>query len=152
MDHDHQPLHLCTFLLDSHAFAIAVDQVQEVLNPQAMTRVPLAPPVVHGLINLRGEIVTAVDLRTRLSMPPRPAGKRPMNVVITSGDGPMSLLVDDIGDVIEVPWESCEDPPATLPPTLRDVVVTVCKRPDELLLVIDPARVAATAFVTSARS
>ena len=67
-----------------------------------MTQVPLAPQVVRGLINLRGQIVTAIDLRRRLEMEPRPAGQPPMNVVVRSDDGAISFLVDEIGDVVEV--------------------------------------------------
>lgn len=145
-DLDHPLLHLCTFLLDGHAFGIEVAQVREVLNPQPMTRVPLAPEVVSGLMNLRGEIVTAIDLRTFLGLPRRPAHQRPLHVVITSSDGPLCLLVDDLGDVVEIPQEQREDPPATLAPALREVVVSVCTRPGQLLLVLDPARVAAAAF------
>ena len=76
--------------------------MQEVIRHQAMTRVPLAPKLIGGLINLRGQIVTAIDLRLRLGLPERRPGQLPMNVVVRSEDGAVSLLVDEIGDVLEV--------------------------------------------------
>ena len=94
---------LCTFLLDRRWFAVPVDDVQEVLRFQEMTRVPLAPKAVVGLINLRGRIVPAIDLRTRLELPPRADGCRSMNVVVRTIDGPKALLVDEIGDVYDSP-------------------------------------------------
>src|SRR5438445_1840154 len=92
----------CTFFLDELFFGVEVKKVQEVLRYQVMTRVPLAPPVVRGLINLRGQIVTAMDLRIRLQLSELPADQLPMNVVVRDGDGATSLLVDRIGDVLEV--------------------------------------------------
>jgi purine-binding chemotaxis protein CheW len=84
----------CTFFLNDLFFGVEVLQVQEVLRCQPMTRVPLSPPTVRGLINLRGQIVTALDLRHRLELPERDAGSQPMNVVVRSDDGAVSLLVD----------------------------------------------------------
>src|SRR3954464_4816791 len=93
----------CTFYLDGHYFGLDVLKVQEIIRYQEMTRVPLAPPVVRGLINLRGQIVTAIDLRRRLELAERPADHLPVNVVVHTEDGAVSLLVDEIGDVLEVP-------------------------------------------------
>ncbi len=93
---------LCTFYLDGHYFGLDVLAVQEIIRGQEMTRVPLAPPVVRGLINLRGQIVTALDLRRRLELSDRPADQEPVNVVVHTDDGAVSLLVDEIGDVVEV--------------------------------------------------
>ncbi len=101
----------CTFYLDDIFFGVDVAQVQEVVCFQEMTRVPLAPPVVRGLINLRGQIVTALELRRRLELPDRPAGAKPVNVVVRADDVPTSLLVDRIGDVLEVAEEAFERPP-----------------------------------------
>src|SRR5437868_11453098 len=92
----------CTFYVDGHYFGLDVLQVQEIIRFQEMTRVPLAPPVVRGLINLRGQIVTAIDLRRRLEMPDRLDDQFPVNVVVHTDDGAVSLLVDEIGDVLEV--------------------------------------------------
>jgi purine-binding chemotaxis protein CheW len=127
----------CTFLLEGWYFGVEVQQVQEVIRYQEMTRVPLASPVVSGLINLRGRIVTAVDLRRRLSLPDRPAGKLPMNVVVRMGEDAVSLLVDEIGDVIEVPAETFEKPPETLRGAARSLVEGAYKLENRLMLVLN---------------
>jgi purine-binding chemotaxis protein CheW len=130
----------CTFLLDGHVFGVPVPQVQEVIKFQEMTRVPLAPPVISGLINLRGQIVTAVDMRKRLRMGERAAGQLPVNVVVRCGDDPVSLLVDEIGDVIEVEEDTFEPPPDTLEGMDRELIRGVHKLPQRLLLVLDIER------------
>lgn len=127
----------CTFQLDGLFFGVEVLAVQEVIRYQRMTNVPLAPDVVSGLINLRGQVVTAVDLRRRLGMPARPEGDLPMNVVVRTDDGPVSLLVDEIGDVLEVDDASFEAPPETLEGTARELVTGVYKLDGRLLLVLD---------------
>src|SRR3981189_1577629 len=89
----------CTFYLDKLLFGVELKGVQEVIRSLDMAKVPLAPAVVSGLINLRGQIVTAVDLRRRLELEPRPANLSARNVVVRSEDGAVSLLVDEMGDV-----------------------------------------------------
>jgi purine-binding chemotaxis protein CheW len=135
-----EPMQYCTFLLDSHLFGIEVMQIQEVIRYQRMTRVPLAPSVVEGLINLRGQIVTAVDLRRRLELPERPAGQVPMNIVVRTDDNAVSLLVDEIGEVVEVQEDQFETPPETLRGPARDLITGAYKLADRLLLVLDTAR------------
>ena len=132
---------ICTFFLDGHVFGTPVPKVQEVIQHQEMTRVPLAPDVVSGLINLRGQIVAAVDLRRRLGLPDRPAGQLAMNVVVRTSDGAVSLLVDEIGDVIEVDEQTLEAPPETLQGFAREVVRGVYKLSGRLLLALDIDRV-----------
>jgi purine-binding chemotaxis protein CheW len=127
----------CTFFLDSYYFGIDVLQVQEVIRYQEMTRVPLAPAVVRGLINLRGQIVTAIDLRRRLDLPDRPEGMLPVNVVLRTDDGAVSLLVDEIGDVLHVPEEAFERPPETLRGAARELIRGAYKLADRLLLALD---------------
>ena len=127
----------CTFYLDGLFFGVEVKKVQEVIRYQEMTRVPLASVVVQGLINLRGQIVPAIDLRRRLELSDRPAGQLPMNVVIRSDDGPVSLLVDEIGDVLEVEAEAFERPPETLRGVARDLIRGAFKLQDRLLLTLD---------------
>ena len=131
---------LCTFFLDDLYFGVEVQKVQEVIRYQEMTRVPLAPPVVRGLINLRGQIVTAIDMRRRLDLPALPEGQLPMNVVICTDDGPVSLLVDEIGDVIEVDDESYERPPETLRGPARDLIQAAYKLNGRLLLTLNSDR------------
>lgn len=136
----------CTFAVDDLLFGVDVTRVQEVIRFQEMTRVPLAPPVVHGLINLRGQIVMAVDLRERLGLAPRSDQELPMNVVLRGTEGSVSLLVDSIGDVIEVDEEAFEVPPSTMVGAQRQVIDAVCKLPGRLLLVLDPERALAIGF------
>ena len=127
----------CTFYLDKLLFGVELKGVQEVIRSLEMTKVPLAPSVVSGLINLRGQIVTAVDLRRRLGLPPDTSGARPMNVVVRSEDGAVSLLVDEIGDVVEVEEDSFESPPETLRGSVRSMILGVHKLKDRLLHVLD---------------
>src|SRR5437763_10143678 len=91
-----------TFFVADLFFGVDVLRVQEVLRFQPMTRVPQAPEVIEGLINLRGQIVTAIDMRRRLRLPPRGAEHAPMNMVVRTEGGAVSLLVDEIGDVLDV--------------------------------------------------
>ena len=127
----------CTFHLGSLYLGIEVLQVQEVIRAQEMTPVPLAPRAVTGLNNLRGQIVTAIDLRRRLGLPDRPAGTDAMNVVVRTDDGAVGLLVDEIGDVVEVSPEAFEAPPETLPQDARGLIRGVFKLPGGLLLALD---------------
>ena len=126
-----------TFFVDGLFFGIEVVQVQEVLRYQEMTPVPLAPGVVEGLINLRGQIVTAVDMRRRLNMQPRPEGQTPMNTVVRTAGGAVSLLVDEIGDVVEVEAAAFEQAPDNVDSAARELLKGVYKLKDRLLLVLD---------------
>lgn len=130
-----------TFFVKGLFFGVEVLQVQEVLRAQEMTRVPRAPNVIEGLINLRGQIVTAIDMRRRLGVEARESGQTPMNVVVRGEDGPVSLLVDEIGDVLEVTRESYEPPPENTPRALRELLAGVYKLDHRLLLVLDTAKV-----------
>jgi len=130
----------CTFRVDDRFFGVPVERVQEVLRSQPTTRVPLSHDVIRGLINLRGEIVTAVDLRLRFGLTPLDAGVEEMNVVVRHGGGAMALLVDEIGDVLEIPPTQIEAPPATLTGTARELVSEVCKLDGEILMVLDLER------------
>lgn len=134
----------CTFFLDDLFFGVEVQRVQEVIRYQEMTRVPLASRVVSGLINLRGQIVTAVDLRRRLGLPDRAADRLPMNVVVRSDEGVVSLLVDEIGDVQEVAAELFEHTPETLRGEARSLIRGAYKLDGRLLLVLDTERATQT--------
>lgn len=127
----------CTFVVDGVYFGVDVLKVQEVIRYQDMTRVPLAASVIRGLINLRGQIVTAIDLRRRLGMKDRAEGELPMNVVVRTAEGAMSLLVDEIGDVVTVDEEAFERTPETLTGVSRDLLKGVYKLKDRLLLIMD---------------
>lgn len=133
----------CTFTLDGLLFGVEVMKVQEVIRYLEMTRVPLAPSVVRGLINLRGQIVTAIDLRRRLGLTERPADQSPMNVVIRTDDEAVSLLVDEIGEVREVDESAFERPPETLRGVARELIRGAYKLKDRLLLVLDTEKAVA---------
>jgi purine-binding chemotaxis protein CheW len=127
----------CTFFVNGLFFGVEVLKVQEVIRYQNMTRVPLAPTTIQGLINLRGQIVTAIDLRRRLELPPQEGEQLPMNVVVRSEDGAVSLLVDEIGDVVEIQDDIFEQPPETLKGVARELVQGVYKLKEQLLLILD---------------
>ncbi|MGH3425848.1 MAG: chemotaxis protein CheW, partial [Nocardioidaceae bacterium] len=127
----------CTFLLDGHLFGVPVESIQEVLGPRDATDVPLAPAAVRGLLNLRGQIVTMLDMRTRLGLRPRDDASASTNVVVRTPDGPVSLLVDRIGEVIAPPESAFECVPEMVPAAVRSVATSVCKLERELMLVLD---------------
>lgn len=126
-----------TFSVAGHNLAIHVLDVQEVLRNQDLRRVPLAPDAVDGLINVRGQIVPAVDMRTVLQLPRRQPDITPASVVVRTEHGAVSLQVDEIGDVIELDASSFEAPPRNVEPGLRRLLRGVHKLKTGLLLVID---------------
>jgi purine-binding chemotaxis protein CheW len=121
-------------------FGVNVLNVQEVLCSQEMTAVPQAPDVIEGLINLRGQIVTAIDMRRRLRLPQRGGDQAPMNMVVRTLDGAVSLLVDEIGDVLDVDAATYERPPENLDSAAKELIRGVYKLPGRLLLVLDEER------------
>ena len=137
MAHDGQ---FCTFYVSGLFLGVEVTLVQEVIRYQQLTRVPLASDVIGGLMNLRGQIVTAIDLRRRLGMPARDPGQLPINVVVRASEGAVSLLVDQIGDVIEVEESAFERPPPTLGGEARELIRGAYKLEGGLMLVLDTAR------------
>jgi len=118
-------------------FGVEVEKVQEVIRHQEQTPVPLAPRVIGGLINLRGQIVTAIDLRRRLELSDRGDDQKAMNVVVRTDEGVVSLLVDEIGDVVEVEAQGFEPPPDTLRSSVRGMIRGAFKLKDRLLLLLD---------------
>jgi purine-binding chemotaxis protein CheW len=140
---------LCTFTIDEMLFGVDVMSVQEVIRYQEMTRVPLAASSVRGLINLRGQIVTAIEMRDRLGLRTRAADVLPMNVVsILPNGGIVSLLVDEIGDVIEVDERAYESAPETMSASIRRFVQGVFKLEGRLLLLLDAGNVASLSSST----
>lgn len=135
----------CTFTLSDMTIGVEVDRVQEAIRFQPMTSVPLAPAVVGGLLNLRGQIVTAIDLRRCFELDYRTSDELPMNVVIRTGDGAVSLLVDRIGDVVEADSETFEPIPDTVVGPARHLLTGAYKLSGTLLLALDVDRVVSTA-------
>ncbi len=142
LQNEHQPTsgQFSTFFVADLFFGVDVLCVQEVLRSQQMTRVPRAPRVIEGLINLRGQIVTAIDMRRRLGLPPRAGDMTPMNMVVRTEDGAVSLLVDEIGDVLDVEQATWERAPESLDPAAREIIRGVYKLKERLLLVLDAER------------
>lgn len=131
---------MLTFELAGHLYGLEVEQVQEVLRAQKVTRVPLHSAAIAGLINLRGEVVTAIDLRARLSMPARPEGQDAVNIVVRLHGESISLLVDSIADVVELDDRSFEPVPDTLDGEVRDLIRGAYKTEGRLLLALDVNR------------
>ena len=125
-----------TFRVGKHLYGIGVKQVQEVVMPLKMTSVPLAPKFVKGLINLRGQVATAIDLRTLFGLDSG-EDKKFMNVVCKHESGLTSLLVDEIGDVVEVFSKDFEQTPNTIPQSVKDFLTGVFKIGDSLLSIVD---------------
>ncbi|MCS6890922.1 MAG: chemotaxis protein CheW [Rhodovarius sp.] len=131
---------ILTLTVAGQPCGIPVLAVRDVLGPQTITRIPLAPPEIAGSLNLRGRIVTAIDLRRRLMLPDRPPGQRPMSVVVDHHGELYSLLADEVGDVLSVdPAERAPNPP-TLEPFWREVSLGVHRLGEQLLVVLDVER------------
>ena len=132
----------CTFFLEREMFGIDVLNIQEVMCFQETTEVPLAPPVIRGLLNLRGSIVSTIDLRRRVGLQRLEAERSPINIVTQTGTGLASFLVDRIGEVIEVDESSFEMPPETLSGETRQLIRGVYKLESGLLQILNVERVA----------
>lgn len=132
-----------TFTLDGRLYGVRVESVQEVLRGLPRTRIPLAPATMAGLINLRGQVLSALDLREQLGLPPRDADVDQMLVVIRVAGESIALLVDSIGAVVDVEDDMFESPPDTLTDPSRDLLLGAYKLDDQLLLALDVDRAVA---------
>ncbi|MDX1968430.1 MAG: chemotaxis protein CheW [Planctomycetaceae bacterium] len=130
-----------SFLINGELLGVPVSVVQEVLTSQQIAATPLARPEVAGLLNLRGQIVTAVNLRRRLGLPDLADGQPSMNVVVRHHGESFSLLVDDVGDVISVDGLRAEPPPRTLDARWRSLVSGVMRLDEGLFVILDLAAV-----------
>lgn len=134
---------LCTFFLNKMFFGIDVQHVQEVIRLQAMTRVPLAPPDICGLINLRGQILAVIDLQQRLEMGESGMRSQGFNIVVSADNELASLLVDDVGDVLAFTYNDLQPPPATLKGKMRQMLAGAYPLPEGFLLVLDTEKILA---------
>jgi len=138
---------LCTFWLNKIYFGIDVQHVQEVIRPQILTRVPLAPPDICGLMNLRGQIIPVIDLQQRLEISESIRqntyleATQGFNIVVCSDRELVSLLVDDVGDVLEFSENTFQPPPATLKGRMRQVLAGAYPLAEGFLLVIDTEKI-----------
>lgn len=128
---------LLTVYIDNQIFGLPILQVQDVLNVQSMTRVPLAPPEIAGSLNLRGRIVTAIQVRQQLDLPIINDGQKSMSIVVEFEDELYSLIFDRVGEVMHLPASDYEASPSTLDPHFRDVADGIYRLADRLLVVID---------------
>ncbi|CAK0746981.1 purine-binding chemotaxis protein CheW [Azospirillaceae bacterium] len=129
-----------TMTIAEQLFGIPVLQVQDVLGHQKITRIPLAPPEVAGSLNLRGRIVTAIDVRLRLGLPPRPKDKPGMSIVVDLRGELYSLMVDSVGEVLSLSNEDFERNPATLDSRWREVSTGIYRLNNQLMVVLDVSR------------
>jgi purine-binding chemotaxis protein CheW len=132
-----------TFTLDGRLYGVRVESVQEVLRGLPRTRIPLAPSTMAGLINLRGQVLSALDMREQLGLPPRDGEADQMLVVIRVAGESIALLVDSIGAVVDVEEDQFESPPDTLTDPSRDLLLGAYKLDDQLLLALDVDRAVA---------
>jgi purine-binding chemotaxis protein CheW len=126
-----------TAMVAGQLFGIPVLQVQDVLGAQKVTRVPLAPKEVAGVLNLRGRIVTAINVRQRLGMPPGPADMKTMYTVVEHKGELYSLIVDSVGEVLSLPEKDFENTPATLESSWRALSLGIYRLKDQLLVILD---------------
>ena len=126
-----------TIKLDGQSLGIPVLAVHDVLNAQQITKIPRAPAWVSGVLNLRGRIVTAINLRTRLGLPPLEDGKKSMSIVVEHGEEPYSLQIDSVGEVLSLDDQLFERNPVTLDKKWRDVSRGIYRLENELLPILD---------------
>jgi purine-binding chemotaxis protein CheW len=126
-----------SFRVDGQLFGVNVLGVQDILRTEEIAFVPMAPPKVRGSINLRGRIVTVIDVRVRLGLPPREGGKNTMGVTVEQATDIYTLSVDEIGEVLSLPVAERENVPATLDEKWRDFAKHIYQLEGELLIVLD---------------
>ncbi len=127
----------CTFYLDHLLCGVESQKIQEVVTYRELRPVPLAPPVVSGLMNLRGQVVVALELRRQLELPERSPDMTPICLVVRAASGTVCLLADEVGNVVEVEEQTFEPSPETLSPRLRSVILGVHKLEHQLMHVLD---------------
>jgi purine-binding chemotaxis protein CheW len=130
-----------TAMIGEQLFGLPISRVQDVFMPDRLTRVPLAPPEIAGVLNLRGRIVTAIDMRARLGLPKRDDGRPSMAVGIESKGESYGLLIDVIGEVLKLNESSAEPNPVNLDMRLARVSAGVHRLDGQLLVVLDVDKV-----------
>lgn len=126
-----------TINIDGQMFGIPILQVQDVLGEVKVTRIPLAPPQVMGSLNLRGRIVTAIDVRKCLGLNPLENSEKKMSVVVIYDDELYSLIIDNVGDVLTLQDKEFEQNPATLDITWKSISLGVYRLDDKILVILD---------------
>ena len=126
-----------TVIIGEQLFGLPIAKVQDVFSPERLTRVPLAPPEVAGVLNLRGRIVTAIDMRVRLGLPPRDGERAPMAVGIDHEGEAYGLLIDQVGEVLKLPASGREPTPANLDPRWAVISDGIHRLDGQLLVILD---------------
>ncbi len=129
-----------TITIAGQRFGIPILQVQDVLREQTVTYIPLAPEEIAGSLNLRGRIVTAIDVRKRLGLPDKDGDEPSMSIVVEYNDELFSLIIDSVGDVLRFKDKYYENNPGTLDPIWRDISTGIYQLEEELLIIMDVAR------------
>lgn len=130
-----------TAMIGDQLFGLPIARVQDVFMPERLTRVPLAPDEVAGVLNLRGRIVTAIDMRARLGLPKAETDKPPMAVGVDLRGESYGLLIDSIGEVMKLPDDGREDNPVNLDPRMARMASGVHRLDGQLMVVLDVDRV-----------
>jgi purine-binding chemotaxis protein CheW len=141
MNDDAELIDFVTFTTAGQMFGLPIERVQDVFKPANMTRVPLAGSEIAGVLNLRGRIVTAIDLRNRLDLGARDHGRAPMAIGIELRGESFGLLVDAVGEVLKLPAGEREINPINLDRNLARVSIGVYRLDGDLLVVLDVDRV-----------
>lgn len=129
-----------TATIGGQLFGLPIERVLDVFMPERLTRVPLAAPEIAGVLNLRGRIVTAIDMRRRLDLPPRAQGEKFMAIGIEHGGESYGLLVDQVGEVLKLPASRLDSVPANLDPSWARLAAGVHRLDDRLMVVLDVDR------------
>jgi purine-binding chemotaxis protein CheW len=137
IDLDGETVEYVTVVIGGQLFGLPIGRVQDVFSPDRLTRVPLAPQEVAGVLNLRGRIVTAINMRVRLGLPPLDTGRPPMAVGIDHGGEAYGLLIDQVGEVMKLPVAGREPNPANLDPRWAKISDGVHRLDGQLLVVLD---------------
>lgn len=130
---------LLTIYIEDQQFGISILQIQDVLRPQIVTPIPLSSTEIEGALNLRGRIVTAIDVRKRLSLK-ETAKENKMSVVVEHENEYFSLLIDRVGDVLKLDRKGFDHVPTTLDPAWKDVATGIYRLDENLLIVLDVAK------------
>ncbi|MFL6827719.1 MAG: chemotaxis protein CheW [Alphaproteobacteria bacterium] len=130
-----------TAMIGGQLFGLPISRVQDVFMPERLTRVPLSPREIAGVLNLRGRIVTVVDMRARLGLPKNEEGKPPMAVGVDLRGESYGLLIDQIGEVLRLPGNGREDNPVNLDPRLAKLAGGVHRLEGQLMVILDVDRV-----------
>jgi purine-binding chemotaxis protein CheW len=136
------PNRVLSFRLSEQLFAIDVNSIVEVRPVPRVTSIPEAPPSLLGFTEVQGQLLCVFDPRPGLDLPPLSPEQASMSIVVATQEGPITLLVDEIGDVLEVSAQALERPPATMSKKARALIRHICQREDELLFVLNPNQLA----------